>query len=150
MINRRGHSILPGEQVFFSYGRKSNSYFVENYGFTLDESNAFASLEFRVSVGINPKDKVKSVEVFFPGEALLQDLDNIDNTTVMLRVKGQCISEGLLTYLRDNLLNNYEGPDKSYIMIASPRVIQFELLILDFALDLLYAFPDTIQGKVFK
>lgn len=67
--------------MYFSYGKRSNSQLVENYGFTLDEKNIFASLEFRVNIGVNPKEKVKSAEVFLPKDELLEDVENIDNTT---------------------------------------------------------------------
>ena len=33
--------------------------------------------------------------------------------------------------------SNYNGPDSDFIMVSSPRLIDFEILILDFALDLI-------------
>jgi len=150
LVNRRGTSIMPGEQVYFSYGKKSNSYLLENYGFTLDEKNIFAQIELRVKIGINPKEKVKSADVFYPDEKTLEDVENLETSTLLMRIKGEVISEGLLAYLREHLQNNFEGEDKKYIMATSPRVIEYELMVIDFALELLYAFPDSLQGKIFK
>ena len=36
--------------------------------------------------------------------------------------------------------NNYQGGDSEYLMISSPRIIDYELMIIDYALDLLEAF----------
>jgi hypothetical protein len=112
--------------------------------------NVFASLEFRVNIGINPKERVKNVDAFFPSDTLLEDVDNLDNTTLLLRIKGRVVSEGLLAYLRENIQNNYDGPDKGYIMIASPRVMDFELIVIEQAIEILMAYPDSSQGTIFR
>jgi hypothetical protein len=46
----------------------------------------------------------------------------------------------MFNYLRSVLQTNYMGSDASYIMISSPRVIDYELLVIDFALDLLESY----------
>ncbi len=43
----------------------------------------------------------------------------------------------MFSYLRSVLQNNFNSPDSSYIMVSSPRVIEFEKLVVDFALDML-------------
>jgi len=43
----------------------------------------------------------------------------------------------MMNYLRSVLQNNYSGSDQEYLMISSPRVIEFELLVIDWALDML-------------
>lgn len=76
----------------------------------------------------------------------MEDTDNLDTSTLLLRIKGEVVSEGLLAYLREHLEINYEGEDKKYIMSTCPRVIDYELMVIDFALELLHAFPSSIQG----
>lgn len=135
---------MPGEQIWFTYGKKSNSYLLENYGFTLDEKNIFAQIEVRVKIGVNPKEKIKSAEIFYPDQKTLEDIDNLDAVTHLLRIKGECVPEGLLAYLREHLEINYEGEDKKYIMATNPRVIEYEFLVIDFALNLLHIFPESL------
>ena len=72
-----------------------------------------------------------------PDEKMLKD-ENMEITTELLRISPLNVSEDLLAYLRSVLMmKNYEGEDKSLIMVSSPRIIDFELLVLDFAIYLL-------------
>ena len=60
--------------------------------------------------------------------------ENLDLTTELIKVPPFKVADGLLAYLRSVLLNkNYDGPDKNYVMVSSPRVISFEILVIDFA-----------------
>ena len=111
-----------------------------SYGFTLDETNLFASLEFRVVIGTNPKEKVTDPAVLLPNQETLDDFENIDYSTELLRVKSYRISEGLLAYLRSVLINNYEGEDKNVLMVSCPRSFEFEIFVLEFAVKLLEEF----------
>lgn len=54
-----------------------------------------------------------------------------------MKLKPFRISEGLFAYLRSVLQNNYTGPDSQYLMVSTPRVIDYELTIIDFAIDLM-------------
>ena len=59
------------------------------------------------------------------------------NTEIIL-IKPHNLSEEYLSYLRSVLmLNNYNGPDKQYILVTTPRVIEFEQLIVSFGIELL-------------
>ena len=49
----------------------------------------------------------------------------------------------MFSYLRSGLQNNYNGPDSAQLMVSSPRVIEFELLVVDFALDMLEHYGKT-------
>ena len=49
----------------------------------------------------------------------------------------------MFAYLRSVMQNNYQGADSEYIMISSPRIIEYELMIIDYALDLLEALGKT-------
>lgn len=44
--------------------------------------------------------------------------------------------------------NNYEGEDKNSIMISSPRIVSFEFMVLDYAIELIKAYQETsFDGK---
>lgn len=49
----------------------------------------------------------------------------------------------MFNYLRSVLQNNYNGSDSEYIMVSSPRIIEYELLVIEFALDLLEHYGKT-------
>ena len=81
---------------------------------------------------------------------MLEDQENIDITTELIRVKSYRISEGLLAYLRSALMMmNYEGVDKKYIMVSAPALIDFELTVLDFAIELLTQWANMHKNKKF-
>jgi hypothetical protein len=69
MANRSGKVIKKGEQLTNIYGSRSNSYWFENYGFSLNEDNLQAALEFRVTLATNPKDKIEHAKVLLMTEA---------------------------------------------------------------------------------
>lgn len=137
MINKGAHPIKKGEQIFYNYGRRNNSYLFQNYGFCLDESNQYNTLHFRVIIGTNPKAKIDGVRELFPDDKMLGDKDNLETTTEKMKLASHRPSESMMNYLRSVLQNNYEGPDSSYIMISSPRIIEYELMVIDFAIKLL-------------
>lgn len=88
--------------------------------------------------------------MLLPDQKTLDDMENIDTTTELLRVKSYRISEGLLAYLRSVLINNYEGEDKDVLMVSCPRSFEFEIFILEFAVKLLEEFAKSNQGTVFR
>ena len=45
------------------------------------------------------------------------------------------------------MLNNYNGPDKQYILVTTPRVVEFEQLIVSFGIEMLMQFAKN--NKVF-
>jgi hypothetical protein len=103
----------------------------------LDENNQYNTLHFRVIVGTNPKLAINHVNEFLPDAKLLEDREHIDTTTEIIKLPPFRVSESLMNYLRSVLQSNYNGPDSDYIMISSPRLIDYELIVLDFAIDLL-------------
>lgn len=73
----------------------------------------------------------------FPSAKILEDRDNLETTTEIVRIPANRPSESLMNYLRSVLQNNYQGGDSQYIMISTPRLIDYELLVVEFAIDLL-------------
>lgn len=137
-------AIKPGEQVFFTYGRRSNQYLVENYGFTLDHTNFYSHLPIRAVLATNPKAKIKSAKELLPDEKLLADEENLYAVTELLKVKYNKVSPEVFSFLRSVLMeSNYEADDKKYLMVSSPRVIDFELMVLKFGVELLEEYGKT-------
>jgi len=53
-----------------------------------------------------------------------------------------------MSYLRSVLTNNFrDHDDYSYLMVSSPRVIKFEILVIDFAIQILEEIGKTILFK---
>lgn len=53
-----------------------------------------------------------------------------------------------MNYLRSVLSNNFaEEEDAKYILVSSPRIVKFEILIIDFAIRLLETFGQSILFK---
>ena len=68
--------------------------------------------------------------------------------TEILHIKSHRLSEEYLSYLRSVLmLINYNGPDKQYILVTTPRVVEFEQLIVSFGIEMLMQFAKN--NKVF-
>ena len=147
-----GANIEPNDQVWFSYGRRSNSYLLENYGFTLDHTNAYASLRLRVILSTNPKAKIESAKSLFPDQKTLDDREHLDDMTELLKIKHNRVSTGILEYLRSVLMeSNFDHEDKKYIMVSTPRVVEFEILVVKFAISMLEEYAKmNLKGSVQK
>mmetsp|Transcript_4384 Transcript_4384/g.7415 ORF Transcript_4384/g.7415 Transcript_4384/m.7415 type:complete len:343 (-) Transcript_4384:442-1470(-) len=141
LINHCNRPIQAGKQLFISYRKSNNAQLLENYGFTLSQANKYSSFEFRVTLGTNPKKEVKAASEFLPHPKELEDLKNVDLTTEKMILKTNRVPSKLLQYLRSTLMaNNYKGEDKALLMVSSPRVVKFEILVVQFAIDLVQAF----------
>jgi len=106
----------------------------------LDESNQYNTLHFRVIIGTNPKLAINHVTEFLPDSKILEDREHIETTTEVIKLPPFRVSDSLMSYLRSVLQSNYNGPDSDFIMISSPRLIEYEIIVLDFAIDLLNHF----------
>jgi len=141
LVNDGAESIMPGEQVLYTYGNRSNRYLLEHYGFVLSDENPYASVEFRIIISTNPKETLASARQLLPDEKTLQDYENIDDVTELVQVKANTLSDELMAYLRSVLMTcNYDGPGKRDIMVSSPSVVNFELVVMKYAIELLEQF----------
>jgi len=130
---------------FFTISNINSLY---SYGFTLDETNLFTALEFRVILGHNPKEQIKNAASLLPDEKILQDEENLELATEMVKVKANRVSEGFLSYLRSALMmKNFESEDKKYLNVSSPVLIDFELIVVDFAVELLTQWANLPKNK---
>lgn len=110
-----------------------------SYGFCHYE-NKYNNFRFRVIIGTSPVEAVKSPADLLPTAKMLEDRENIDITTEVLTLRQQRLSFEMLNYLRSVLVPNYKEtglPDADQIMIVFPRLIAYELLVVDFAIRLL-------------
>jgi hypothetical protein len=79
-----------------------------------------------------------------PTEKILADKEHLSTTTELLQVKPFKLSPDLLNYLRSVLMNNFEGDeDHIFILVSTPRVLGYELMVVEFAIKLL----DTYAKK---
>jgi hypothetical protein len=93
-----------------------------------------------VLIGVNPAGEIEDVSEMVPSKEIMDDKENIDKLTELIAVQSHRISEPFLEYLRTTMTNHYEeigGQDSQYLMISCPRVIQFEMLVLEWGLKLL-------------
>ena len=88
-------------------------------------------------MGTNPKAQIDEVGELFPDEKTLGDKENLETTTEKMKLAPFRPSESMMNYLRSVLQNNYSGADTEYIMISSPRLIDYELMVIDFAINLI-------------
>ena len=111
---------------------------LETYGFTLLLDNPCASAEFRINLCTNPKEALTSARQLLPDQSILADYENIDNYSEVTKVRANEASDDLLCYLRSVLMtSNYDKEDKVDIMVSSPCVIDFEIIVLQYAIELL-------------
>lgn len=138
LVNDGCESILPGQPIHYPYGNRSNRQLLECYGFVLSDKNPCASAEFRIILSTNPKEALTSARQLLPEQKILDDYENIDNYTEIAKVRANATSDDLLCFLRSVLMtSNYDGPDKDDIMVSSPAVIDFEIIVMSYAIELL-------------
>jgi hypothetical protein len=113
----------------------------------LDESNQYNTLHFRVTLATNPKQAINHVSELFPDQKTLADRDNVETTTEKVKLAPFRVSESLMNYLRSVLQQNYTGADQEYLMISSPRLIEYEILVVEFAIDLLEYYGREVLFK---
>ena len=69
----------------------------------LDEGNQYNSVHVRVVLGTNPKEAINHVAELFPSPKILEDRDNLETTTEIVRIPANRPSETLMNYLRSVL-----------------------------------------------
>mmetsp|Transcript_6064 Transcript_6064/g.5480 ORF Transcript_6064/g.5480 Transcript_6064/m.5480 type:complete len:225 (+) Transcript_6064:1436-2110(+) len=126
-----------GDQVFHCYGRRTNRFLLLNYGFCLTH-NKYNSLSFRVWINFNwQKEKDKILD---EGKQIMSEEDmakDDDKISKIIRLKKVRVNEEIFAYLRANLLNTYKGKNLSFLLISSPVDVEFELLVVACAINLM-------------
>jgi hypothetical protein len=112
-----------------------------------DDNNQYNTMHFRVIIGTNPKEAIKHVSELLPTQKILDDRKNIDTLTEKVKLSPFRISDTLLNYLRSVLQASYNGPDQEYLMISSPRLLEYELMVMENAIDLLEYYGREVLFK---
>jgi len=101
-------SLRANDEVFYSYGERSNAYLFLFYGFCLDHKNKFDSLDIRLnSTNLYTKKK--------PSEVLTDLLPNYNDDmrdTELFKFRMNKLPLKLMTYLRTLLASSYLAADK--------------------------------------
>ena len=151
MYNQSDKVIPQGDQIFYQYGGRSDDFLASQYNFCLDpDENNYSSWKVRVLIGVNPIGEIEDISEFIPTQAILDDYENLDKVTDLINVKRYRLCEQLLEYMRHTMSYHYSelgGLDPEYLMISCPRVIDFEKLIVDWAIKLLLKIS---QEELFK
>jgi len=129
-------SLRANDEVFYSYGERSNAYLFLFYGFCLDHKNKFDSLDIRLN-RTNLYTKKKPSEVLTD---LLPNYDDDMRDTELFKFRMNKLPLKFMTYLRTMLASSYLAADKQFIDLRSPKVVQFEMLVCKKALQLLKVF----------
>ena len=118
------------QQIFHCYGRRTNRFLLVNYGFVIDK-NKYNSLSFRVWVNFDWKKRAEA------GPDFVQPDDDDAKISKIIRLKQNKLNEDIFAYLRANLLNSYTGHNTQYLLISSPVDVNFEMLVVACAINLL-------------
>jgi hypothetical protein len=95
-------------------------------------------LRIRVVVGTSPEGKIESPQELFPTQKILDDVPNLETTTELFKIYPYRVCNSMMSYLRSVLSNNFiDEEDHGLIMISCPRILRFELLVIEFAQNLI-------------
>jgi hypothetical protein len=129
-------SLRANDEVFYSYGERSNAYLFLFYGFCLDHKNKFDSLDIRLN-STNLYTKKKPSEVL---KDLLPNYNDDMRDTELFKFRMNKLPLKFMTYLRTLMASSYLAADKQFIDLQTPKVVQFEMLVCKKALQLLKVF----------
>lgn len=123
-----------GEQIFNSYGSRSNRFLMMHYGFML-KHNPYNSFTFRAWVEeVIPKEKrIKEIEDH-PGD--YEDSTQIVRWYRIIYLKEK-LNYRLLEYVRSTLIDKYKGNHNNILVISNPIDLEFEILVIGCAITLL-------------
>ena len=88
--NQEKLPIRAGNQAFYSYGKRSDDFLVEQYGFCLDPGqNPFSSWKIRLNIGVSPSGEIEDIEELIPPQSAHDDKDiDIDKVTDLVSVQS--------------------------------------------------------------
>ncbi|EGR31971.1 SET domain protein [Ichthyophthirius multifiliis] len=143
--------LKKGEQVFLCYGRRTNKFLLQWYGFAF-HNNLFDSFGFRVfkfiDINILQIIQLYIYEIIFLkpiNEQNWQDgyVENNNNKikvnqlTKEFRLKRNIICLEFVLYLRVYLISHFHELNQSEILVTIPVSIKYEIFIFNFALKIL-------------
>ncbi|KAL4463988.1 hypothetical protein ABPG74_005925 [Tetrahymena malaccensis] len=139
-----------GEQIFLCYGRRTNKFLLQWYGFAF-QNNLFDSFGFRM--WIQPEVIPLEIPKIFDQIVFRKFISDKDwenhyvmnnghkistkDLTKEFRLKRGHLCEEFIIYLRIYLSSHYDGKDQSKILFTVPQSFGFEKFVFDFALKVL-------------
>jgi hypothetical protein len=129
-------SLRANDEVFYSYGERSNAYLFLFYGFCLDHKNKFDYLQIRLHCTSKFTNKKLNEDM----TNLLPKYNYVMRDTELFKFRMNKLPLKLMTYLRTLLASSYLAADKQFIDLQTPKVVQFEMLVCKKALQLLKVF----------
>ena len=134
MINAMRAAYKPGEQVFNSYGVRSNQYLLCYYGFCF-EDNLYDSYAFNVRMDVNTKDlPVIRTEHLLAGERQDEHLQ-------VIRLKNHQLNFVLLAYLRKVKCEKYFGRNSTMVK----KILLTKVRHLDFEIDVMKSYLELVS-----
>ena len=67
MVNETRKDFNPGDQLFMSYGNRSNQFLLQHYGFVF-EDNGYDSYSFNVRMDLKTDQKLQAADFFAPSD----------------------------------------------------------------------------------
>ncbi|CDW82727.1 set domain protein [Stylonychia lemnae] len=126
IVNQSGKDIKAGEQIYYSYGRRSNSDLLLNYGFCLDENNQYNSMQFRL---LKNPSKLKDKMNYFPDEKV-KDSEDYYDLTLDIKIKSYQLNESLFEFARKQVyfqMDKEQSKTLSVMTFSQPFSLDFEL-----------------------
>jgi hypothetical protein len=124
MNSRHRTSYKKGDQLFNSYGLRTNRFLLTNYGFAIRQ-NKYNSLGFKVFVNYT------------------NDEQEMMRHVKILKLKKNKLSEALLQYLRANLIGTFKQQNGNLsnshhndLLVSTPVNLDFELLCISTGIGL--------------
>lgn len=169
----KNYKFNPGDQIFTSYGRRSNKFLLTFYGFCI-ANNRHDSVVMRIRRKISPDsrltiDSIVQQLIITPEEIESgsrreielnrewslnpstfqwpEDEEVFSEATKGIQLKHSKLNADLLAYLRAHCLLFYQGEDICNVRVTIPTEIEYEILILKAYRALLDRFKEVNPGR---
>lgn len=167
------YSFKPGQQIFTSYGRRSNKFLLTFYGFCIAD-NRHDSVVMRIRRSIDQDSRLttegiveqlvltrEEIETGYRREIEMERLEALNpdefewpegekpfsETTKGIQLKHNKLNLDLMAYLRAHLLLFYEGEDICNVRVTVPTEIDYEILVLKTYRSVLDRFKELNPGR---
>ncbi len=140
-VNKNRKTIMPGEQVFYCYGNRTNKFLILNYGFCFP-GNSYDSYEIPLRL-----DVPLTNEIFVPE---IVDLAWKNRIGQAVRLKKDQICDVMLAFLRSCCKNPFFAEQKARnlevskkrILLTRPTNLYYERFVFVYYLQILNFIQD--------
>lgn len=143
-VNKNRKTFMPGEQVFYCYGNRTNKFLLVNYGFCFP-GNSYDSYEFPLRLDV-PTD-----EIFVPE---IVDLSWQGKLCQAVRLKKDQICEVMVAFLRSCCKQSFfsekrqaeaDYKSKKRILLTRPTNLYYEQYVFMYYLQILNFVQDQLN-----